>query len=85
MKRFTIKDKFIYVAIMRDERPVFITSVNTEARTAEWKETETPFRFNSWDDANYVCLGLMWRGIWAFPVVTSYEMKDPFYKEAKNG
>lgn len=81
MARFTMKNKHIYVAIIRNENPVFVTAIDTDTRTAEWKETKIPYEFHSWDDANYVCLGLMCRGIWAFPVVTSYEMKEPLYKE----
>lgn len=59
------------------------TKIDNESRTAEWVATEIPYEFNSWDDANYVCLGLMWRGQYAFPVVSSVEQTTPFYSKAK--
>lgn len=83
MRPLSMKEKFIYVVVMCD-KPRFITSVNYEDRNAEWKATGIPYKFNSWEDANYVCLGLMWRGNWAFPVVTAYECKEPFYREEQN-
>lgn len=81
MTALSMKEKHIYVVVMC-EKPRFITKVDSECRTAEWKATEIPYEFSTWGEANYVCLGLMWRGQYAFPVVSSYEMKEPFYKEA---
>lgn len=81
MKALSMKGKHIYVVVMC-EKPRFITKIDNESRTAEWEATEIPYEFQSWDDANYVSLGLMWRGQFAFPVISSYEMKEPFYKEA---
>ena len=83
MKPLSMKNKHIYVVVMC-ERPRFITEVNVNDRTCRWEATGTPYEFHSYDDAWYVCMGLMWRGQYAFPVITNgYEQKEPFYKEVK--
>ena len=82
MKPISMKDKFVYIVVMC-EKPRFITSVDSEKRTCEWNATGMPYKFHSWEDANYVCMGLMWRGTWAFPVVTPIDMKEPFYTETE--
>lgn len=82
MKELSMKGKHIYVVIMCD-KPRFITKIDYASRTAEWEATGIPYEFQSWDDANYVCLGLMWSGQYAFPVVSSVEQTTPFYSKAK--
>lgn len=83
MRPLSMKDKHIYIVIMV-EKPRFITKIDYETKTAEWNLTETPVEFHSYDDAWRVCLGLMWRGTYAFPVITHcYEQKEPLYKEVE--
>ena len=79
-KTLSLNKKHIYVVIMC-KCPRFITKIDREARAAEWKANEIPYEFTSYDDAWYVCMGLMWRGVSAFPVVTDcdYKQTTPFY------
>lgn len=75
--------QFFYIAVVaKDNKFAFVTKVDSEKRTAEWtmKEGDKPYKFYSWDDANYVCLGLQFHGTWAFPVAMSYELDTlPYY------
>ena len=78
--------KYYYVVVCHDTNKLrFVTKVDNENRTCEWtaNKGEKPYPFYSWDDANYVCLGLGWRGTWAFPVVMPYELDRLPYNEIK--
>ena len=76
--------KYYYVVVCHDTDKIrFVTKVDNEKRTCEWKANkgEKPYKFHSWEDANYVCLGLQFRGTWAYPVVMFYELKTLPYNE----
>lgn len=79
-KSLSMKDKHIYVVVMCD-CPRFITSVQTEPeKVCEWKADQKPYEFLCYEDAWYVCMGLLWRGQYAFPVITQgYKQETPFY------
>ena len=78
--------QYFYAGIVRNDGQFrFITDVNTEERTCKWEATKPPYLFHSWDDANYVCLGLMWRGMSAYPIVLNYEHTTALYREDPNG
>lgn len=78
--------KYFYVIVCDNGKLKFVTEVNNDERTCSWdmSEGKKPYKFYSWDDANYLCLGLACNmRIWAFPVVNSYELEQLPYFEHK--
>ena len=81
--------QFYYVVVCIDDKLKFVTSVDTETKSCKWemKEGKKPYKFYSWDDANYLCLGLATnKRIWAYPVANSYELNilPYFERETKD-
>lgn len=77
--------QFYYVIVCIDGKLKFVTSVDTNTKSCKWemKKGEKPYKFYSWDDANYLCLGLACNmQIWAYPVTNSYELDTlPYYEK----
>lgn len=76
------KQYFYVCVVAKDNKFAFVTKIDSEKKTAEWtmKEGDKPLTIYSWDDANYIALGLQTHGTWAFPVVMSYELDTlPYY------
>lgn len=76
--------QYFYVIVCDKGKLKFVTSVDINTKSCKWemKEGEKPYKFYSWDDANYLCLGLACNmGIWAYPVANSYELERLPYFE----
>lgn len=76
--------KFFYVIVCDNCKLKFVTDVNTDARSCSWDTSEgkKPYKFHSWNDANYLCMVIACNmRIWAYPVVNSYELEQLPYFE----
>lgn len=82
MKR---QKKYYYVAVVGEGNQFrFVTKIEEHPyKVAEWEATGIPYKFYSWEDADYVALGLTFHGTTAFPVVLTYELKEPLFREVK--
>lgn len=78
------KKNYYYVVVLGEEcRLAMVTKIDNEKRVAEWKmkKENKPYCFHSLKDAQYVCMGLLWRGTWAYPVSMNYELEQlPYYE-----